>query len=323
MSEIKTFPYGSIVEAFADHAKKTPDKVFSVDGKKQYTYEDGMKIACGYAAYLKEQGVKAGDCVITKVSQTAAPFFCDLAVQLLHAVYVPVEKVVAAERVNFIIEKTGATIFVSDKDLGVNARFLPLKEIYDHAAESVPEDIDFPVPEETGEILFTTGTTGTSKGVEMSNVATVHVAENVVNAIGLTPDDTEIIPIPINHAMGIRRAYANMLVGSKIVILDGVVFIDRIWKAFEEHGATGMCLVPAMLQVIFKLSGDKIGEYADRLAYMQIGASVLTHDDKQRLCELLPNTRLYDFYGCSEAGCACTADFNKHRDKFKSLGIPT
>lgn len=312
-----------MLAAFVDHAKKTPDKNFVLEGKKCYTYGEGLKIAYGYAQFLKEQGVKEGDCVVVKVTQSAATLLCDMALEILHALFVPIEKVVAAERVNYIIEKTGAQIFISDKEMEVNARFLPLKELVNYSAEVDPDSIVLPDGEASGQILFTTGTTGTSKGVEMSNAASVRVAENVANGIGITENDTEIIPVPINHAYGLRRCYANIICGGTIIIMDGVVFIDRIWKGFTEQGATGMALVPAMLQVIFKLSGDKLGEFADKIRYIQIGAAVLPQADKEKLCELLPNTALYDFYGCSEAGCVCTADYNRYKDKHKSLGKPT
>ena len=37
--------------------------------------------------------------------------------------------------------------------------------------------------------------------------------------------------------------------------------------------------------------------------------------DKEHLRELLPNTRLYNFYGTTESGCSCILDFNAMPDK--------
>ncbi len=327
MSEDKIikFPFNSILEAFVKNAARTPDKLFLVEGKKQFSYREALCLAYGYAKYLETKGVKAGDCVVVKTSQTASTILCDMAVQFLDAIYVPLEKIIAVDRVNTIIEKTDAKIFISDKQMEVNAEWLPLQDVLEHMIpfEDIPEITHFPDAEATGEILFTTGTTGTSKGVEMSNVATVRVSENVVNGIGIREDDVEIIPVPINHAFGIRRCYADILCGATIILMDGIVFIDRLWKAIEEYHATGMSLVPASLAVIFKLSGDKISEYKDAIRYIQIGGAVLPASDKNRLCELLPNTKLFDFYGCSEAGCVCTADYNFYKDKRGSMGKPT
>lgn len=318
------FLYTSTLGALLDHAARTPEKTFLVEKDKEYSYRKCVRMAYGYSQFLKSKGVKAGDCVVVKTTQSVATVMCDMALQMLHAIYVPLEKAVAAERADFIIDKTKAKFFISDKDLGVNAEYLNLKEVYSYEAEDadVPDVIEEPEADAIGEILFTTGTTGTSKGVSMSNNATVRTAENVAVAIGIAEDDVEIIPAPINHAYGMRRMYANLLVGSSCIIMDGIVFIASLWKAIEKYHATGIALVPAALAVIFKLSGDRMADYKDQLRYIQIGSAVLPLADKEKLCELLPNTRLYDFYGCSEAGCVCTADFNHYKDKRKSLGKP-
>lgn len=318
------FPYTSMLGALLDHATKTPDKVFLIEKDKEYSYKRCVCIAYGYSQFLKTMGVKAGDCVVVKTTQSVATVMCDMALQMLHAIYVPLEKAIAADRANFIIGKTGANLFISDKELDVNAKYLNLKEIYNYevAPEELPSVIEEPAADAIGEILFTTGTTGTSKGVSMSNNATVRTAENVAVAIGICEDDVEIVPVPINHAFGLRRMYANLLVGSSCIIMDGIVFIATLWKNIEKYHATGIALVPASLAVIFKLSGDRIADYQNQIRYIQIGSAVLPLADKQKLCALLPNTRLYDFYGCSEAGCVCTADYNLYKDKQKSLGKP-
>ena len=328
------FEYKSILDAFISHVVNKPNSLFVVEGKKEFTYLEAFRVSYGYYRFLKEKGIGRGECVIVKTAQTAATIFTDFALAMCRAVYVPTEKVVAADRINYIIEKTDARFVISDKDMEAAAEWIPMKEIYDHAidaseeetvelARNIAGEIGETDAEATGQILFTTGTTGTSKGVEMSNAATVRVAENVVNGIGAGEYKVEIIPVPINHAYGIRRFYANVLVGSAVVIMDGIVFIANLWKAIEKYNATGLTLVPASLAMIFKLSGDKISEYRDRLRYLQIGAAVLPPTDKEKLCELLPDTKLFDFYGCSEAGCVCTADYNEFKEKRRSLGKPT
>ena len=78
---------------------------------------------------------------------------------------------------------------------------------------------------------------------------------------------------------------------------------------------TAIDLVPAALAALFKLSGDKLGEYADQLDYVQLGSAPIPNHDKEHLRELLPNTRLYNFYGTTESGCSCILDFNAMPDK--------
>ena len=45
--------------------------------------------------------------------------------------------------------------------------------------------------------------------------------------------------------------------------------------------------------------------------------------DKLKICELLPKTRLYNFYGSTESGCTCIYNFNTENTKPNCIGKPT
>lgn len=333
MSEYIKFPYNAVVEAFADHVAQNPGKLFVVEGKKEFTYADTFRYAYGFSKYLTELGVKAGDCVVVKTAQTASTVICDMAIGLINAIYVPLEKVVAADRVSFIIGNTDSNLLISDKEMEVSVPQIKLKSVYDYAFEcddaacaEIARDYfknNRPDPDATGELLYTTGTTGVSKGVELSNLATVQACESIINCIGMKDDEIEVIPVPINHAFGIRRIYTNILMNGTIIILDGFVFVDRIWNAIDKYNATGFSIVPSALSLIFKLTGDKLGEYNGKLRYLQMSTSAQSVPDKEKLCQLLPDVKVLNFYGCSEAGIACYSEYNRQKDKLHSIGRPT
>ena len=60
----------TIIEHVHDHAVSTPEKVAVVVPGKETTYKELFHLACGYAAYLKKEGLKKGDVVVAKSSQT-------------------------------------------------------------------------------------------------------------------------------------------------------------------------------------------------------------------------------------------------------------
>ena len=108
--------------------------------------------------------------------------------------------------------------------------------------------------------------------------------------------NVEIIPMPLNHAYGLRRYQSDMVNGGTVCLMDGMVFVGTLWKLMEKYQASSMALSPASLGMIFKLSGDRIADYESRLDYIQIGSAPLVEADKQHLLSLMPNTRLYNFY---------------------------
>ena len=172
-------------------------------------------------------------------------------------------------------------------------------------------------------ILFTTGTTGKSKGVVLSHLNDVAIAENVIQGTRMTHENVEVIPMPLNHAFGLRRYQSDIVNGGTVCLMDGMVFVGTLWKLIEKYGVTSMALSPASLGMIFELSNDRIADYKDQLEYIQIGSAPLMEADKQRLIKLMPNLRLYNFYGSSEAGCSCILDFNSEDNKPGCIGTPT
>ena len=47
-----------------------------------------------------------------------------------------------------------------------------------------------------------------------------------------------------------------------------------------------------------------------------------SEEDKLHLSRILPDTRLYNFYGSTEAGCSCLLDFNSMSGKPGCIGKP-
>ena len=62
--------------------------------------------------------------------------------------------------------------------------------------------------------------------------------------------------------------------------------------------------------------------YADVMDYIQLGSAPLAEEDKEHLARILPKTRLYNFYGSTEAGCSCLMDFNNEHRPHGCIGKP-
>ena len=206
-----------------------------------------------------------------------------------------------------------------------SAVYIPRGDVFSCAEAYLDEAVSLPFPDldDSADILFTTGTTGASKGVELSHKALVATAENLIYGCKYKEDTVIIVPGPLNHANAIRKLFTTFVNGSSIYLLNGMTNVKAFFQALDScEGTVACCLPPAAVRTIFQLTKDRLGLYKDKIDFIESATAPLPEADKQRLCELLPNTRLYNNYGSSEAASVCMYNYNAYRDKDSCVGKP-
>ncbi len=321
----------SIIESIRKYAMETPEKLAVIDVNRELTYGEYWKKICGAAACLKSKGVNQGEYIIIKNSQSVEYLVLCHGIQLSGAVCVPLEKSVNEGRVLEIMRETGATKFFGDLQIEGYECF-EFTEVFSYEEQLDYEEqlhnlVDvqqvMPAPEADAMILFTTGTTGKSKGIVIQYSAEYAVAENVMYGVEMKKENVEIIPMPMNHSFSLRRYFANMINGSTVIVIDGVFFVKILFQMMEKYGVTSMAMAPAAISIIFKLTRDRIAKYADQLDYIQLGSAPLPEGDKEHLLQILPNVRLYNLYGSTELGVSCALNFNSEDNRPSCIGYPT
>lgn len=312
----------TILHYVRQYAETQPDVPALCELRKKVTYREYWDNIKRMALALRNTGVQKGDHVVLRCTQNIDYLTIFSAIQYIQALVVPVEKSASPERISEIGNRVDARWLISDKE-AEGMTLIRQKDLVEQAKESDMLDLELPDSESRSMLLFTTGTTGASKGVVVLHRNDVGIAGNVIYGTSMKKGNVEIIPMPLNHSFGIRRYQSDMVNGGTVCLMDGMVFIGTLWKLVEKYGASSMAISPASLGMIFHLSGDRIADYADQLDYIQIGSAPLAESDKERLLRLLPHTRLYNFYGSSEAGCACILEFSGNGNKPGCIGRPT
>ena len=309
----------SIVEAVFEGAEKHPQKCCLADDNSCVTYAEYAEKIKKCASHLQSVGVNKGDKVVVEACQTIDYLALQLALQLIGAVFVPVEHNCAGEKIAELSGRVNAkyTVAVSGEN-GVSF------EEFNSAVEAAAplESYTLPNGDEVCEILFSTGTTGKEKGIILTHKNDIALAENVMYGVEIEEDNVEMIPSPLNHSHGLRRYYANMVKGATVVVIASVLNPLKFFAMMDEYGVTAIDLVPTALTVLLKISKNKFADYKDRLRYIQLGAAPLMEADKEKICALLPNTRLYNFYGSTESGCIVIYNFNVENAKKNCIGKP-
>ena len=179
------------------------------------------------------------------------------------------------------------------------------------------------VPEGIADVLYTTGTTGQSKGVMVSHRAIIADAENLIAGQGFSHDLVFVINGPLNHIGSLSKIWPCLLLGATILIIEGMKDLNAFFRALD-YPAQKMAtfFVPATIRMILQFAPEKLASYADKLDFIESGAAPLPQSDMLRLCELLPKTRLYNTYASTETGIIATYNYNDGRCMANCLGRP-
>ena len=111
--------------------------------------------------------------------------------------------------------------------------------------------------EEMAEMLFTSGTTGTSKCVMLSQKNIFAAANAACETVCFSPDDVIMSVLPVHHTYELMCLLAAALFGMEVCINDS---LRHVLKNLQVFKPTGLVLVPLFLNTMYK----KIWSEAER-----------------------------------------------------------
>ena len=312
----------TILERMFDTAYRQPNKVAIITNNQEICYGDLVRMIRGYCYFLWSIGVKKEEKIVVKASQTIDYVVAYFAIHLSGAIVVPVEHNSPETLIYEIANRMNAKVIIS-KNLKHQGMIIENHSILESAEKYVTDKCKtiFPNMDSIADIVFTTGTTGKSKGVMLTHKALVATAENLIYGCNYSDNTIVIVPGPLNHSNAIRKLQVSMYCGGGIYLLNGMLGVERFFQALKyPHGKIACCLPPAMVRKIFQMTGDRLGDFRDVIDFIESASSPLPEVDKEKLCFLLPNTRLYNNYGSTEAASVCMYDYNRFKGMKNCVG---
>ena len=125
------------------------------------------------------------------------------------------------------------------------------------ASENEPFEIAARDREALAVMLFTSGTTGTSKCVMLSEKNVFSTMNSACQTVEFYPDDTIVSVLPLHHTYELICMLSAMNYGMEIGINDS---LRHIMKNFAEYKPTGLILVPLFINTMYDRITKKIKE---------------------------------------------------------------
>ncbi len=131
-------------------------------------------------------------------------------------------------------------------------KVLPFNQLLDKGELAVQNGYEIKAAtnlEEMCEMLFTSGTTGTSKCVMLSQKNIFSAVSSAFKTVCFTPDDVLVSVLPVHHTYELMCLLAAMTLGMTVCINDSLRHALRNFKMFKP---TGLVLVPLFLNTMHK-----------------------------------------------------------------------
>ena len=307
----------TIEEQILQNAKSFPNKVALIAGETLVTYGELWDRCLKTADVLRSRlALKKGDRVIIAAAGNIEFVYTYFGVHIAGGICVPIDPDTNQTRFDYINESTKpvAVLGILHK---VDIQPVTFAEVTEGGkpVEYAPAQMD-----DIADVLFTTGTTGAPKGVALSYKNVAAAAENINEFIQNTAEDVELLALPVSHSFGLGRVKCVLTKGGTLVMLGTFASMKKFFGNMEKFHCTGFGMVPASWGYIKKMSGRKIGQFADQLKYVEIGSSFMSREDKELLMELLPNTRICMHYGSTEASRSAFMEFKACKDDLLTAG---
>lgn len=301
-----------------------PEKLAVCVGEKGTTYaelEEKVNCCC---ANLSDMGLSQGDYVVLSAVMKVEYIAAFLAVKKLRMVAVPVNRTASEAEVIDIVERTGAKVFLTDnpkyqKIHGVRSltNSCAQNDCSDDESEAKTE---FVSGDEITEILFTSGTTGRSKGAMLSQKGICASIYNTVTGMDMQRDDVVLLPLPLNHSFGLRVLRAALFCGETIVLQNGFSFAREVQQNIERWHCNCMAAVISGFEMLQQQMGETYISTFEKLKYIEFSAGPVSVMKRKQLIRDLPNVKLYNTWGSTETGGGLFLEFSATQDKIESAG---
>ncbi|HTF52301.1 MAG TPA: amino acid adenylation domain-containing protein [Pseudonocardia sp.] len=301
------YPRRCVHERFFARAGHVPDAPALLWGQTGvWSYGELAGRALRVAAALRHRGMRPGDTVAVSLPKGTEQIASILGVLAAGGTYLPIGADQPDARMGRIMSIAGARLIITDR---------PLVSTGDVTAVSPAEALDWPDPltrpeladpDSIAYLLFTSGSTGEPKGVEVPHVAAMNTIEDLVDRYRVGATDRALGVSAMEFDLSVFDVFGLLSVGGAVVVVREEERKEaRDWaRLVRERGVTLLNCVPALLDMLLVVGeSDGLG---DSLRVVLLGGDWVGVDLPGRLAAQVPGCRFVGLGGTTETAIHST-----------------
>lgn len=318
--------FNNISDVLKFWGTKKPNKIFIIDGKKNYSFSEINHFVNSCCFFFKSLGLKERDivsfnlknsiefviiyfaCIRSNIVANPLPHTISETetlekVKFLKSKYLFSDRKIKKKKNFFLVEKKNKTSFIDiilKSNLNKNNYFTKINN------------------KNTAVLYYSSGTTNNPKIIEYSyrSMINLQIAMSRIKFTG--PNTTHLCILPMGHTSVLRYSIKQSLfMGSTFVILNNFWEIkNKFWNIIDKYNINYVQLVPSIVTSLITI---KTKNFKKRKIKFGCGSDKIDFKVK-KFFEKKFKTKLLNLYGLSEIGASHFQ--NKDNDKENSIGTP-
>ncbi|MES2703280.1 MAG: amino acid adenylation domain-containing protein [Bacteroidota bacterium] len=220
------------------------------------TYKQVDDQANQMAQYLIQQGVTKGDIVAVAIERSEKTLLSLLAIMKAGAVYLPVDLEYPDSRIEYVITNSAAKFVITEHRF--RGRFATAKELFIEDAVTAMTKLPATDPEVavTGNdlvyILYTSGSTGNPKGVQIKHKGLVNFILSMQQQPGILASDKLLAITTISFDIAGLELFLPLISGAQVVLVSRQVAkdADKLLQVMKEEQVTVMQATPSTWRML-------------------------------------------------------------------------
>ncbi|BCJ67432.1 non-ribosomal peptide synthetase [Polymorphospora rubra] len=279
-------------------ARRRPDHPAIEDPVRQLSYAQLLAEAERVSAGLAARGIGPGDVV-----GLAADTLCDtvaaiLAILRRGAAYLPLDAGLPADRLSYMARRAGCALVAGTLRLpGIDTA-----AVADLAASTDPVPPSLADPGAPVYVMFTSGSTGQPKGVQMGHRPLAHLTRWQIAALAMDEETRFLQYAPLGFDVSFQEIVPTLAVGGTVVSREPADrrFFTAILSRIAETGVTHVYLPVAALRPLVQTAATR-GTRLPALRHLCVsGEQLLVDDEIRAFFTAHPHCTLVNLYGPTE-----------------------